>query len=208
MAADNAYLLESGFASDLSITCHDSSDAVPVHRAVLAARSTYFRLMLTNSSTAEAQSGTINIADFGIDVFRPLLAYLYQGRCSLPESLLQELFVAADKYQLLDLKDKCERELRKSVRAENALDIALLAQAHNAELLKAAALETIAHWPDEIGESAETFDKLAASPALLKDVLGMVVKTLRGEKEKLRVGLERKIEESRAESEARRSRCK
>lgn len=184
MAVDNAYLLDTCFGSDLTIICHDApNDPLRVHRAVLAARSIHFRTMLTNLSTAEAQNGTINVTDVGINVFRPLLTYLYQGHCALPESLLADLFVAADKYQLLDLKTKCERELLKTLRKENALDIALFAHRRNAESLQLAAVRTIAHhWP-EIAESAETFDKLAASPALLKYVVGVRDKKLRDEKD-------------------------
>jgi speckle-type POZ protein len=61
----------------------------------------------------------------------------YTGKCENLPSLAEDLLVAAEKYQLTQLKADCEQELIKQLNGTNSARLLLLANLHDAVQLKA-----------------------------------------------------------------------
>ena len=61
--------------------------------------------MLRNESLAEVQNGWVDIPDIDSETIEAMLGYIYTGFVpSKLNELADKLLIAADKYQILDLK--------------------------------------------------------------------------------------------------------
>ena len=85
--------------------------------------------MLTHP-TNEADTGRIVITDVNARIFEGLLRFIYTGQLKpgFLEDYAEDLFCAADKYDVQDLLSLCEARLLGNVKAENALVMFDLAQ--------------------------------------------------------------------------------
>lgn len=80
---------------------------------ILSAASPVFAAMFT-IDMVEKESGTVTIMDFEDDVVKAMLDYIYQGEIKLIDiDKVPNLIMAADKYDLPDLKSDCENLLVK-----------------------------------------------------------------------------------------------
>ncbi|XP_065204308.1 speckle-type POZ protein B-like [Planococcus citri] len=126
--------------SDVTISVKNKN--YPVHKAILAARSSVFRAMF-KSNMRESQKNHITVTDIDQDVFQEMLHYIYTGKTKNLEVLAFELLPAADKYDLKDLKTMCEEALFKRLAPDNALKILILADMYHAKKLKTLAIRYI-----------------------------------------------------------------
>jgi speckle-type POZ protein len=112
-----------------------------VYRGLLVEASPVFAAMFAHS-TKESTSGVIAIDDIDFDTIMELLRFIYTG--SYPNETefwaMARLFVAADKYQVIELKNWCELVLSLQISVENVQDAIVLAQAHCSRYLLKAAL--------------------------------------------------------------------
>merc|ERR1712087_104785 len=69
-------MLDSGHGADVTILVGGAK--IPAHRAILSARSDYFRRMF-NTEMQEAASGVVDVKDVDADIFRRLLRFIYGG---------------------------------------------------------------------------------------------------------------------------------
>ncbi|XP_046998112.1 speckle-type POZ protein-like [Schistocerca americana] len=132
---DLAALLESGQLSDVKLRA-DAAE-FQAHRAVLCARSPVFSAMLRHD-TQEARDGIVYIKDVEADVLREVLQFIYTDSTPLLEKMVDRLLMAADKYDLLQLKELCEVELAKNLTVDNAVATAVIALSHSSGVLKSA----------------------------------------------------------------------
>ena len=92
--------------SDVTFTVQ--GEQFKAHKAILVARSDYFSTMF-NCGMTESKSNQIEIPDIEPTVFEALLKFLYGSIPYVRESEeWMELLVAADKYNVRELKDLCE----------------------------------------------------------------------------------------------------
>jgi speckle-type POZ protein len=100
----------------------------PAHKLILVTRCQVFAAMFKHD-TKEKLSSEIEIKDVEPDVFQQLLRFIYTGRLSLAtmETMAVALFIAADKYLLDQLKDKCELFLLNKMTPVNCLELLLQA---------------------------------------------------------------------------------
>ncbi|XP_065209118.1 speckle-type POZ protein B-like [Planococcus citri] len=148
----------------------------PVHKTVLAARSSVFNAMLRNDMQ-ESQKNHINIADIEQETFEEILHYIYTGKTTNLEESAFELLPAADKYDLKELKTKCEEVLFRKLSIDNAGSILILADMHHAEDLKAHALRFIKanHSECEDFKETEVWNIVTKShPHLMEDLLDVI----------------------------------
>ena len=113
----------------------------PAHKVILAARSEVFAAMFKHPMT-EQSTNQIEIEDIEPEVFQELLRFIYTGRVSRAamESMAANLFIAADKYLLDELKMKCEIYLLYHMSPENCAVLLLHGDLRNpTEPLKEAA---------------------------------------------------------------------
>lgn len=128
---------------------------VHAHRAILAARSEYFRVLLLNghmreSVQAVAAGGGFNggapveIRDVSHSVFIKVLEYIYTDTVfDVSLELAIHLLIASEQFMLDRLKAICEELIRRQVSLDNAISILLASHRHNATSLKEIALEFI-----------------------------------------------------------------
>ena len=93
--ADNMNnLLETGNFSDMAL--QKNNIKIPVHKAILAARSPVFAAMFQHD-LEENKQGFVSITDLDIDVLREMLRFIYTGKVTKLETMADSLLAAADK---------------------------------------------------------------------------------------------------------------
>lgn len=97
------------------------------HQDILRARSEVFRSIL-NHGMLEKNSDVINVSDCDPEVFQQILAYIYTGQVdTIHSNNMFDLYCAANKYRLDDLKDESYKFIMKSLTVTNvckALELA------------------------------------------------------------------------------------
>ena len=113
------------------VTSFVNGEKIQAHKTVLLARSAYFTTMF-NSDMRETASGEIEVPDVDPDAFRGLLEYLYGGvRPKSMDKIAMNLFVIADKYGLMNLRDICESSIISNLGAGTVVDALLLAEKYD-----------------------------------------------------------------------------
>merc|ERR550519_310861 len=101
---------------------------------------------MLESDFKESQTGIIDLVleYMDVDTVKALLKYLYGGELDNMEENAMLLLEASNKFDLLDLKTICENYLiEKYMKVENVIDVLLMADLHNGDHLKEAAMEMI-----------------------------------------------------------------
>ena len=119
----------------------EGGEKIGGHVYILSARSSVFAAMFHNDMQ-ESKTGKVDIKDVQPEIFKQLLHYIYSGRISTPltEYTARPLFVAADKYDVEDLRNECILFLLSSIRIDNAISLMVWANLHSVDELKNAAL--------------------------------------------------------------------
>lgn len=93
-------------SSDMTLVTTVDKRKFPVHRNILAFRSTVFAAMFGNKAFKENQTGLVEIDDISGEVMEALLKYIYSGDIQRVEANSDALLQAADKviFELLYLK--------------------------------------------------------------------------------------------------------
>ena len=104
------------------------------HKILVAIKSPVFDAMFKNQMK-EQQTIRIEVEE-GAQVFEELFHFIHTGRARNIQTFAQDLLIAADKYQIGELKNLCENVLIKQLDKTNATRLLLLADLHNAERLK------------------------------------------------------------------------
>lgn len=93
------------------------------HRTVLAARSPVFMAMMQHD-TKEKATGIVPIEDIDPSVFTEFLNFLYAGELEdLNSDNALNLYVAADKYEVEELKIICLKYMLQNITVSNFCDI-------------------------------------------------------------------------------------
>ena len=141
-----------------------------VHRGVLASHSSVFRKLFEMNMT-ENKEGPVEISEIDPTVMSDLLAFIYTGSALHIKVLTRDLLLAADKYDIPDLADLCESELKTNLTPSNAAEVLLLAhspelKARTSKHLKKACLYYIKHNSVLVYKS-ESWKKLKENSAKL-----------------------------------------
>ncbi|KAK0145083.1 Kelch-like protein 23 [Merluccius polli] len=99
------------------------------HRAVLSARSSYFRAMFT-ADMRERSDGLVTLTGVECDVLAALLRYAYTARVRITEDNVQRLLEAADLMHFASLKRACEAFLVRFLHVANCLGMHAFARLH------------------------------------------------------------------------------
>ena len=117
------------------------NEKIAAHRVILAARSPVFAAMFQHDMQ-ENKTNETEITDVTPAAFKAFLQFIYTGHCEV-ESLAEELLVAANKYDVQDLKQICAKELRMQLTVDNAVRLLVLSDLHQSEDLKDGAIRFI-----------------------------------------------------------------
>ncbi|ODM61475.1 Speckle-type POZ protein, partial [Orchesella cincta] len=118
-----------------------------------------------NSGMLENRSNFVEIADFEDDVVKGMLEHLYTGKTDCMDELAPELLRIAEKYDLGGLKADCVYELGDKLNLENAGELLVLAQTHNAPDLKARTMDFINLNKDKLLKSKSFKDAVKLADA-------------------------------------------
>jgi hypothetical protein len=111
---------------------------VHAHKAILTARSDYFRAMFTGGMK-ESKDSVIEVPNISHAVFVKVLEFLYTDKVdeeSISLSAGQELLVAAEMHHMKRLKAICEVALCRFITAETVASLLLTSHRHSAMNLK------------------------------------------------------------------------
>jgi speckle-type POZ protein len=116
----------------------------------------------------EKKTGKVVIKDIKPDIFKVLLHYMYSGRTSAPlnQKTAQLMFMAADKYNIDDLKEYCATFILSQMQATNALDLLIWAHLNSIEKIKEASLNFVAANGKVIFQTSEWEKIITAHPDL------------------------------------------
>jgi speckle-type POZ protein len=152
-------LLQTKVGAD--VTFKVSGETFAAHRCVLAARSTVFMAQLFGPMKEGTTAGVIQIKDMEAKVFGALLSFIYtdlfpemeKDKAQVEEEgqeegvdatwlqWVQDLFVAADRYDLQGLKLSCEDVLCENIDVSSVTSTLALAEQHHCHELKEECLQ-------------------------------------------------------------------
>lgn len=128
-----AMLLEENFYSDVLLIV--SHKPICAHKHVLSAKSNVFKAMFTYEMK-ENKNGIVIIKEFDPEVIGEMLFFMYTNQTKNLSKFPREVFAAAHKYEINDLKSKCEEHFVFDLNFENAIDILDLATLYDLKVLK------------------------------------------------------------------------
>uniref|UniRef100_A0A8C6UNA2 Kelch like family member 23 n=1 Tax=Neogobius melanostomus TaxID=47308 RepID=A0A8C6UNA2_9GOBI len=118
-----------GAFTDVTLKCGESGQVFHCHRAVLSARSAYFKVMFT-SDMKERSDSVIKLSGVHCEVLADLVNYVYTAHVRITEDNVQSLLEAADLLQFASVKRACEEYLVRLLDVDNCLGMYALAQLH------------------------------------------------------------------------------
>lgn len=103
----------------------------PAHRAILRARSPVFASTFRHD-TKEKITGVVDIEDCESSAFSDFLCFLYWGDSDIISiENVYSLFTLGDKYDVLDLREKCVEFMEENLSAETFCDTITVALLHS-----------------------------------------------------------------------------
>ena len=141
---------------------------IAAHKAVLAARSPVFAAMFQNEMQ-ENSSNEVVVTDMEPDALKQMLQFIYTGRCQIG-AWTEDLFFAADKYDIKDLKEICEDELRMKLCVDNAIRFLILSDLHRATKLKKKSISFINQNAVEVMKKPAWDDLMKTHPLLIGEL--------------------------------------
>ena len=111
------------------------------------------------------------------------LKYIYSGETPNIDDHVDELFAAADMYQVEHLKELCDVKLCAGINITNCINLLVLGELHHASTLKTSALNFMSENIQNINTS-EWRTSLIAYPTLLVDVMESMISKNKSEDEK------------------------
>ncbi|XP_042907719.1 uncharacterized protein [Parasteatoda tepidariorum] len=147
-------VLDENFYSDIVLNV--DGDKIKAHKLILQARSPVFHKMFTH----EVAGNPIAILDIGLETMKRLLNFIYSGTTDEYgfEELL-ELYYAADKYEVISLRDSCKTKLLNLLQVDNACVLFALANRHSDEAFKNEVVQFISANFKSVFKT-ESFDEL------------------------------------------------
>ena len=124
LAAVGTKLLESGLHADVTVLL-EGGDEMRLHRCLLAAASPVFRAMFEHKMV-EATEGRVLLDQMPAAVFRHLVGWCYEGRFAVPADLLAPVLLAADRFDLGALAERCVDALAAGLSIDNLAERLLL----------------------------------------------------------------------------------
>ena len=173
---DFQWLLETGDHSDITFIVGEDATEIKGHKAVLAARSEYFRSMF-KPSFSESNRDSIRIAHHSADTFKHMMEYLYTGIVTdlvdKGDLELTNLLCLAGEYRDTCLLHKVETIVGQKVNDDNLYDFFTLSTDIHADGLKRKCAEYY-NDPDNkkrLKEDAEFVEKLQGRSDILMYLL-------------------------------------
>lgn len=105
-----------GILSDVTIATLDG-EIIQAHKCMLA-RSPVFYAMIQHKML-EKQNSEVQVNDVRHEVMKEMIRFMYTDKAEKLDSIAGELLIAADRYDLPDLKKMCLKSLESNVNLNN-----------------------------------------------------------------------------------------
>ncbi|XP_055842804.1 protein roadkill-like [Episyrphus balteatus] len=173
LASDLSNLLENKKFSDVTLVVdkHEFS----AHKTILAARSVVFAAMFDHEEMEEQKLNRVTITDVDHEVLQEMLYFIYTGIAPNLKELAADLMVAADKYDLEQLKVLCAEALFSKLKVETTAETLLLADMHCADELKEKTIDFFKSHAKEVIKTIEWKNLAKTNPNLLVEALEAMV---------------------------------
>jgi len=143
------------------------------HKIILAARSPVFDAMF-QQNCVKNNMDVVEVDNVAPMVFNRLLQFVYTGRCELADEA-EQLYLAAIKYEMEDLKQFCEVELQKILNLDNAIRLLIFSDLHGANGLKGSALKFINRNAAEVMKKPEWIEFKQSHLHLIAELYSVIV---------------------------------
>ena len=127
----NPHSRQEGIHDQSSQSCH------------FVAQSNFFKTRFSSRWQDQRSSGRVELTDVPGTVMEVMLSYMYTGEVAAIEEVATSVLPLAEEYGLEGLKKMCEQSLAKSLTSDNAVDLLITANAHNALDLKKVCMDYI-----------------------------------------------------------------
>lgn len=160
MLADIQKFINDDKLKDLTISV--KGEQFKVHKFLIAARSPTLAAMLVESPAVN----DIQLDDLSPETFKKVLDFIYNENFPVGYEKMMEIYAAAGKLEITELKDFCAEELVETIEDENALELLLMSNKYGSYDLKIKAFETIKQMfpekklKDELADDPETIKKM------------------------------------------------
>ena len=114
--------------TDWTLVCEDQK--IPCHRFLLGARSPVFRRMFEQTGFTENKTCQTEMEDLSLSTLRDLIKFIYTDKIDPDNQNIPDLFVAADKYDIQELRSRCEVIMMQQLNIENCVEYFRLAYLH------------------------------------------------------------------------------
>ena len=156
--------------TDVTIDCQGKQ--FPCHKAILAGRSPVFDAMFS-PNFKEGIENKVEVVDVSADILEEILHFIYSGEVrDLNKQRTKHLLIAAEKYNLVDLKLLCEESLCINMTVENVLDLIEIADLHDAANLRATALKFIGKNAKQVAAQKGWREKI---PDVMADIFEAII---------------------------------
>ncbi|XP_035210635.1 uncharacterized protein LOC118184981 [Stegodyphus dumicola] len=177
--ADLRNLYKGGKVSDIDIAV--GSRIFPAHKFILCARSSVF-FRIFEAKRKKWKSSIFTISDVDPEVMDEMLLFMYSGNLEKPlEETAMKLYAAADKYDVVALKQKCLFFLKSNTTVQNVCSVLQLSHMYNDDEWHKAALEFFAAHVAEV-LSTDEWKKIPKDNFWFKILENVIVKNIPTEK--------------------------
>lgn len=168
-------VLLDGDASNKVIITVDGED-FSAHKNMLCSNSPVFSAMFSHE-TLEKQHNRIYIDDIPKEVIGEMLKYIYTGcTSSLSPVMNIELFIAADKYAIFSLKERCSKFLAAALNQELVLDVLVLSHQYADNDLKNTAVQFLIEKSSDLLEKDNFISFIESESELIRSILLTLVR--------------------------------
>ncbi|KXZ42589.1 hypothetical protein GPECTOR_132g601 [Gonium pectorale] len=153
--------------ADLEVVVGDRAFAV--HRALLAARSDYFRQLL-GGGFAEGGAARLSLPDADSEAFALALRFLYTGAVDVPAAQVRPVAELADRLLLPELCRDAQERLLAEIGPESVVDAMLWAEGRGpgfSQLLAGLKAWCLEHYEEVVRLAGDSVDRLAVERPLL-----------------------------------------
>ncbi|GFY41895.1 hypothetical protein TNIN_53431 [Trichonephila inaurata madagascariensis] len=141
------------------------------HKVILSARSPVFCAMFT-TDMKEKIEGCVDVPDLEDDTVHRMLQYVYSNNLEgLHWESAMKLYAAADKYQIVTLKNKCSSFVKRNLCPSNVCEVLCLADMHGDSELKRVAQEYVLAQEEDVFSSDEWSEFAKNYPSLAMDAM-------------------------------------
>lgn len=134
--------LLNGDHADVTFIFGSSKEEIVAHKAILSARSEYFRAMFRRGGLAESTENVVEVSIHSIVTFKRMLEFIYTQHIleldTCPVLEVVKLMMLANEYLLDDLKKMCETVAAKNISDDNVGKMTLLCEKVSASELREA----------------------------------------------------------------------